>query len=315
LLKNLREALEHLFDRRFDSIKEVLRANAAKTAEIAPEAERPNQPTSPLSSITSPDSGPDSGHTTKYKQRVDRFEEVRRLHQAGMPIRALVRQLSLSRATVRRYLRNDTCPEWQSGQQRPMHLDGFQEFVDIRIREGCTNATIIYRELVEHGCRTSVSTVRRFFNRRLTAVGRERQGRPSSSTMQPPSPRRLSFSFLRRREKRKPEEQSQLDSLTSVDPELREGIVIAASFTAMVRKESARPLTDWLEEADRSSCDEIRRYAEGLRKDDSAVTAALTEHWSNGAVEGHVNRLKTIKRQMYGRASFQLLRARALHVA
>ena len=83
----------------------------------------------------------------------------------------------------------------------------------------------------------------------------------------------------------------------------------------MIRKQSAVSFVDRLQRAERSSCFEIRKYAEGLRKDAAAVMAALTEKWSNGAVEGHVNRLKMIKRQMYGRASLPLLRARVLHVA
>jgi transposase len=62
-------------------------------------------------------------------------------------------------------------------------------------------------------------------------------------------------------------------------------------------------------------CPELRRFAEGIRPDETAVFKALTERWSNGPVEGHVNRLKTIKRQMYGRAGFELLRARVLHAA
>ena len=64
-----------------------------------------------------------------------------------------------------------------------------------------------------------------------------------------------------------------------------------------------------------SGIDNVRRFAEGIRREESAVQAAVTERWSNGPVEGHVNRLKTIKRQMYGRAGFVLLRARVLNAA
>jgi transposase len=78
----------------------------------------------------------------------------------------------------------------------------------------------------------------------------------------------------------------------------------------MVRQRSGGPLADWLAKAEQSSCAEIRGFAAGVRRDEAAVSAALTEPWSNGPVEGHVNRLKLIKRQMYGRAGFQLLRAR-----
>lgn len=78
----------------------------------------------------------------------------------------------------------------------------------------------------------------------------------------------------------------------------------------MIRRTSAVPLADWLTRAAASECREMRAFAAGLRQDEAAVAAALSGTWSNGPVEGQVNRLKTIKRQLYGRAGFGLLRAR-----
>ncbi len=74
-------------------------------------------------------------------------------------------------------------------------------------------------------------------------------------------------------------------------------------------------LGEWLARGEACSDPDLRRFAEGIRRDEAAVQAAVTETWSNGPVEGHVNRLKTIKRQMYGRAGFVLLRARVLKAA
>jgi transposase len=85
---------------------------------------------------------------------------------------------------------------------------------------------------------------------------------------------------------------------------------LAATFVAMVRKEVALPLAEWLACAGQASCPEMRTFAASLRQDEAAVAAALNQKWSNGSVEGHVNRLKMIKRQMYGRAGWELLRAR-----
>jgi len=76
------------------------------------------------------------------------------------------------------------------------------------------------------------------------------------------------------------------------------------------RKELAQPLSDWLSTAEQSGVSELKNFAKGLREDESAVAAALCESWSNGPVEGQVNRLKFIKRSMYGRAGWHLLRAR-----
>jgi transposase len=81
----------------------------------------------------------------------------------------------------------------------------------------------------------------------------------------------------------------------------------------MVRRQVEVALADWLAKAAGSDCAEVRNFAAALRLDEAAVAAAMTERWSNGPVEGRVNRLKTIKRQMYGRAGFELLRTRVRH--
>ena len=84
------------------------------------------------------------------------------------------------------------------------------------------------------------------------------------------------------------------------------------AFAQMLRERHAGALLTWLENAEQSTVSEIHSFATGLRQDEAAMTGALTYEWSNGQVEGQVNRLKVIKRQMYGRAGFQLLRARVL---
>jgi transposase len=81
----------------------------------------------------------------------------------------------------------------------------------------------------------------------------------------------------------------------------------------LIRRQSTGTLKDWLTRAEGSPGPEVRQFAEGIRRDESAVDAAVTTRWSNGPVEGHVNRLKTIKRQMYGRAGFALLKARVVN--
>src|SRR5262245_62704143 len=81
----------------------------------------------------------------------------------------------------------------------------------------------------------------------------------------------------------------------------------------MVRKQSGQPLTGWLAKAEGSAVPELRGFAQGVRQDEAAVAAAITEPWSNGPVEGQINRLKLIKRSMYGRGSLELLRRRVLH--
>lgn len=97
--------------------------------------------------------------------------------------------------------------------------------------------------------------------------------------------------------------------------ELAEGLDLAHRFAELIRGRSGETLADWLAAAEGSACPELGRFAGGIRRDESAVQAAVVDRWSNGPVEGNVNRLKTIKRQMYGRAGLALLRARVVNAA
>jgi transposase len=189
--------------------------------------------------------------------------------------------------------------------------------VDRRIAEGCRNASEVYRELVERGCKASLTTVLRFFNRRLAKVGQKRD-RVNAAVPRPkplPSSRQLAFEFIRRPENREPAENQRLDRIRGVAGEVAEAMQLADEFVVMVRERSGKFFLGWLDKAEAATAREIRGFASGLRQDEAAVKAGLTVKWSNGPVEGHVNRLKVIKRTMYGRASLKLLKARILHAA
>jgi transposase len=157
--------------------------------------------------------------------------------------------------------------------------------------------------------------VRRYVSRRLGSTGRPgpRTGVCKPASAAPPSARKLSFEFIRRAEEREVAEQARLDKLREADAGLREALDLAAEFASMVRQQVAVPLAEWVVKAEGSGCAELRNFAAGLRQDEVAIAAALTESWSNGPVEGQVNRLKFIKRSMYGRAGWELLRARVRH--
>lgn len=101
-------------------------------------------------------------------------------------------------------------------------------------------------------------------------------------------------------------------TLTALSPDIRDAVDLARGFARLVRERDGDALDPWLESARATG---LHGFADGLSQDIDAVRAALKLPWSNGPVEGQVNRLKTIKRQMYGRANFDLLRSRVLHAA
>jgi transposase len=321
LLKNLREAIERLFGRCSAEIRTALKeAPAAGATRLAP----PSQPGSPLAAQASaggkasepvPVATPrQQARQAKRQQRAERHRRVRYLRGQGLSIRQIARQVGLNVKAVRRYLRQERCPDWNPGRQLPTQLDGFAPFIDAWVARGGRNAAELHRELASQGSRAGYDSVRRFLRTRLGSTGRPGPRTEVAATPAAPLPsaRKLSFEFMRRPEDRKAEEQVRLDRLHAASPVLRESLVLATEFAEMIRKESERPLAEWLDNATQSVSAELRGFAESLRQDEAAVRAALTEPWSNGPVEGQVNRLKTIKRQMYGRAGFKLLRARVL---
>lgn len=103
-----------------------------------------------------------------------------------------------------------------------------------------------------------------------------------------------------------------MGALTGLCPEIRLMRFLAHEFRRMLKEQDVSALGPWVEAARQSL---LRRFAHGIHADVAAVRAAITLPWSNGPVEGQVNRLKLLKRQMYGRAGCDLLRARVLHAA
>lgn len=106
-----------------------------------------------------------------------------------------------------------------------------------------------------------------------------------------------------------------LDALAAANPALAATRALARAFVALLRARDATALVPWLARAEASDVREFRDFAAGLHRDQAAIAAALTEPWSSGQVEGQVNRLKLLKRGMYGRAGFALLRRRFLLAA
>jgi transposase len=127
---------------------------------------------------------------------------------------------------------------------------------------------------------------------------------------QPLTPRRASWLVLRRDTKRTDAEAQQLAHLRAQQAAVAEAIDLAQDFTRLVRQRQPERLDPWLQRATTSTVDAIRRFATGLYEDDEAVTAGVTLPWSSGPVEGHINRLKMLKRQMFGRARLDLLSCR-----
>src|SRR6266446_9212231 len=126
----------------------------------------------------------------------------------------------------------------------------------------------------------------------------------------PLTPRRATWLVLRRATKRTEAETQQLTQLQAQAAEVAEAIDLAQDFLQLVRQRQPEHFDAWLERASTSALEAVQRFASGLRDDYAAVTAGMTLPWSTSPVEGHINRLKMVKRQMFGRARLDLLSRR-----
>jgi transposase len=187
-----------------------------------------------------------------------------------------------------------------------------------RWNEGCRNGKRLYREIRERGYQNSEETCARFVAQLRRA---EAKGKPPSSVPRArrgsiaglsPTSKNVAALIVRRREKLSEEQKAYLGRLCASDEALADAHRLTRDFAKMVRDLEGGKLDGWLEEAGTCAAPAMRNFAAGLKKDLAAVRAGLAEDWSNGPVEGFVHKLKLLKRQGYGRAGFDLLRARML---
>jgi transposase len=153
--------------------------------------------------------------------------------------------------------------------------------------------------------------VRRFIAslQRASEAGRPPELAQSPYTRpQGPSARAVSFVVVTRPQKRSRLAQLYLEQLCQVDSQMAQLHELALAFLSLVRERRGEDLAAWRTQVAQSGMEPLVRFAAGLQDDLAAIQAGLTLPWSNGVTEGHVNRLKLLKRQAYGRASVALLR-------
>jgi transposase len=197
-----------------------------------------------------------------------------------------------------------------------LHLDPDKPYLVTRFQEGCQNACALYREIQHQGYPGSRSLVRKFITwvRRWEGVAGEGTRQYTKPQPQYSIPD-LGFAVLRRPEKRSVAQQELVVRLTTVGDPIRIACDLTQTFARIIRDQQSEEFTPWLQHAATSGVPEFRTFVTGLRRDEAAVRAALALPWNNGPTEGNINRLKLIKRAMYGRGNFDLLRQRMLYAA
>jgi transposase len=305
LLRNLADTLERLFDRlpaslRSGPVPEPSRAfSPEKTLTIAAPA---------VAGLARPLTQPEQMRQARRTQRRERFETVLRLHQEGVSQGMIVRQLKISPNTIRRYLNASTFLEIAQRPKVPSILDPFTTYLAERWSAGCHNGFQLWREIRERGYRGS----RQFLSRWVANQRQPLTSRPPPAAPRPLSSRQATFLVLKPPEKLDPEQAARLARLCEASAEVATASRLARAFAALLRGRMRDGLEDWLQTARASGLRELKNFADGLQRDYDAVAAGLSLPWSNGPTEGHITRLKLVKRQMFGRANFDLLRQRVL---
>ncbi len=329
LLKNLGEALERLLQRHHPALTEAAHALTEHARAAALQAiEADGAETPPLPSLPTDSSSLHSTRTQQDQQhrrdrRLARYEAVVDLHRQGLGVRAIVRQLHIGRRVVRHYLAAASFPERAPNRPRRTSLTPYEPYLRMRWEAGCQNAAALWRELRTQGFTGTESFVRQQVRRWRVTPGQP--GKPARTNrgsghgrgaMPPPirvvSPRQAVWLFLRDDADLTEGQRAYRAELLDCCPDIATALPLVEAFQQMMRSHDEQALTGWLTAAERSDLREFRDFAGGLRRDYGAVEAAVTSEWSSGQVEGQVTRLKLVKRSMYGRAGFPLLRQRFL---
>ena len=311
LLKNLTDAFERVLQNRSSFLGAAASVIAQAQVNSSPAIIEAG-PTTMLSSRDGKEA------LESRKRRYGRYKKVMRLYRKGVSIRSIAKVMKMSRMTVYKYIQADCFPQRAPSRSRGSALNKYLSYIHRRWAEGCNNATQIWREIVEQGYKGEEAMVRRYVGRlrvRLKALPAKEQLKIEKldTAFRTPSPRGATWMFLKEEKDLKEEERGFIDQLTRQCPEIKRARELAERFQKMIKQREVDELDGWIEEASASQIKEMVGFAEGLKKDREAVRGSLRYKWSNGQVEGQVNRLKLIKRQMYGRAKFDLLKARVLY--
>jgi transposase len=303
LLHNLAEVLERLLLRHrscLDSHESAFpkeEKEAGASSPQSPALPEPQPPCRPLSVE-------ERERQARRQDKQEQFAQVQALAAQGMSQRAIARQVGLHRVTVRNWLGTNAPP------QRPSRSTVRQEhrdFVRKHWEQGETDLKALHVQLKANGFTGSYSALYRA----------ARHLRLKTPVSPPPtrriSPRSAACRLLLLPEKRELKDERLRQKIMSASEMLGKAVELADRFATMLRKRQQAAFAVWLQDCQQSGIGEFVSFARSLLQDKSAVEAALSSEWSNAAAEGNVNRLKLIKRQMYGRASFALLRARVLH--
>lgn len=299
LLSGLGEALRQAVGRHRNAVSASAKIMMpAQGAQVSPE------PTSP---------GLARLRAGRKADRRERWEEICRLREQGHSPSSIADLVGIDRRTVQRWVASGGEPE-HVRPHPPSHLLGpYEEWLEARWHSGCQIGQQLWQELKELGYKGSRNTVARWAAKRRARHNPPAPGRqPVRPVWKAPSRRRCAWYLSQAPDQIDTEIAQFLGHLYVQAPELRRAAELAVQFVALLDGKDVTQLDKWLEQAAGS---ELGSFAVGIARDIDAVKGAIMTRWTTSPVEGQISRVKAIKRQMYGRANYQLLRQRVLLAA
>ncbi len=259
----------------------------------------------------------------RRQQKLELFRTIKQMRAAGMKISLIARQLGLCRRRIDKWIQLDELPERSRMQPRPGMPESFRDYLRQRWEAGCRHGRTLFAEIRKLGYIGCYSGLAKFLSpwrqpraetrRAISAFPDALQLQVTTSTGSRQLSPQVAVALLGKIRAELTSKQAQIvDTLKRQCPGFAVMRKLVFSFRAILRGGKVTTLHRWMEDARKTGIHSLVRFVRTLKQDLSAVESAVSKPWSNGPVEGHINRLKMLKRQMYGRAGIELLRARLL---
>lgn len=302
LLNNLVEAVTQLLARHRSRVRQTT-ADANDGQALTEEGEAATGLAEPPRAVSA-----------SFAQRQDQYAHIQALHQRGLPPAQIASGVGLSERTVYRWLARGAAPHRRHHSRGRSVIDPYKAYVLKRWQEGCRKGSQLCQELKARGYQGSERAVYRYLTfLQETLLPAEQTATNGATKPEPFSAKQAVWLLVRQPEELDELQQQELVRLCQASPQIEQTYHLTQSFRSMLRQRQGEERLDgWLQEASRSDLPELKPFVAGIQRDKAAVQAGLSLPYSNGPVEGHINRLKLIKRSMYGRANFDLLRQRVL---
>ena len=256
-------------------------------------------------------------HLARQAERRDCYQQMMQWYEQGLPTRDIAHRSGVTRRTVQNW-RQKGAPYEKPRRKRSSCFDPYAEQAIALVQNGTSSSLQVWHALRAQGFRGSYNTVHRFLET-LPGYIKQRRGNVELSKTIPEHPlhnfkaQEAVWLFMRDPHDLDEKDQSILQALLQASPTAHTLYQLVQEFLTLLRQREGERLDAWLEKAKISQIGEFSRIVKSIERDKAAVQAGMTVPQNNGLVEGKVNKLKLLKRMMYGRAAFPLLRQRVLH--